>query len=320
VTTEIDNLLPVSLNTFFDGVEIECDFYLMESSGRTQLYRRSGYPFYATDINNLKARGIKCLYIKSSDADCYREHIQSRIMNDNSLSIHDRLDAVRGASKAVMEEAWKQGNVDSTLWVSRELSAQITKLVTCEDFLFQDLLEMMLTDYNSYAHATNVCSFATVIAKAYGIYDREDLIQIGKGALLHDVGKHFCDHEVKKLRGELTREQAKEKAKEHPLVGFKHLSTHTDISWGGLMMVYQHHEQVDGKGYPVGSVGDEIHPWARICAVANFYEKQWRLQKNANRVNIDKLRELLEEKSGTLLDDKVVASLLSILEGRACSK
>jgi HD-GYP domain-containing protein (c-di-GMP phosphodiesterase class II) len=38
------------------------------------------------------------------------------------------------------------------------------------------------------------------------------------------------------------------------------------------MMVYQHHEDFRGGGYPVGSVGEEIHPWARICAVADVFE------------------------------------------------
>lgn len=38
------------------------------------------------------------------------------------------------------------------------------------------------------------------------------------------------------------------------------------------MMVYQHHERLDGSGYPAAVCGDEIHPWARICAVADVFD------------------------------------------------
>ena len=38
------------------------------------------------------------------------------------------------------------------------------------------------------------------------------------------------------------------------------------------MMIYQHHERLDGKGYPVGVTGEEIHPWARICKVADVFD------------------------------------------------
>ncbi|HEY2251493.1 MAG TPA: HD domain-containing phosphohydrolase, partial [Planctomycetaceae bacterium] len=60
--------------------------------------------------------------------------------------------------------------------------------------------------------------------------------------------------------------------KEHPRTGFLKLSRRTDLSIGQLMMVYQHHERIDGKGYPVGQVGAGIHEWGRMCAVVDVYE------------------------------------------------
>ena len=45
-----------------------------------------------------------------------------------------------------------------------------------------------------------------------------------------------------------------------------------DLSFGQLMMTYQHHERMDGSGYPVGCLGDEIHPWAKLCAIVDVYE------------------------------------------------
>ena len=60
--------------------------------------------------------------------------------------------------------------------------------------------------------------------------------------------------------------------KEHPRTGFLKLCRRPDLTRGQLMMVYQHHERIDGKGYPTGQVGAEIHDWGRICAVVDVYE------------------------------------------------
>jgi HD-GYP domain-containing protein (c-di-GMP phosphodiesterase class II) len=135
------------------------------------------------------------------------------------------------------------------------------------------------------------------------------LIQIAKGALLHDVGKKLM------AAGKVPAEvESKGTVTDHPLVGFKKLSANKQMSWGSLMMIYQHHEHVDGSGYPTGIEGDEIHEWARICAVANFYEKQRRQMQGSSPAEIRKLYTALVNKSGTMLDEEVTACLLSIIE------
>ena len=45
-----------------------------------------------------------------------------------------------------------------------------------------------------------------------------------------------------------------------------------DLTWDQLMLIYQHHERLNGSGYPVGLCGDEVHEWARICAVADVFD------------------------------------------------
>jgi HD-GYP domain-containing protein (c-di-GMP phosphodiesterase class II) len=309
MTLSTDELLPVALNTILEGGKIDCDFYLIDDHQRSTLYRGRSYPFTVDDMRNLKQRGVKCLYISASDAERYRDHLQSQIVNDNSVPPLRRLEIIREASRTVVEEAWQRGGIDATVWVTRELAEQLTALLTGEGVVFQDLLDLMLFDYSAYAHATNVCSFAVVIAKAYGIYDRESLIQIAKGALLHDIGKQLLVNEKKP-----SKHDPKSDLREHPLTGFKKFSANQEMSWGSLMMIYQHHEQIDGHGYPTGIEGEEIHEWAKICAVANFYEKQRRQYQGSSPANLHKLYTAIVNKSGTLLDEEVTACLLSIIE------
>ncbi len=50
----------------------------------------------------------------------------------------------------------------------------------------------------------------------------------------------------------------------HPAKGLTALREQDQLEFGQFMMVYQHHERIDGTGYPVRLAGDEIHEWARI--------------------------------------------------------
>ena len=91
------------------------------------------------------------------------------------------------------------------------------------------------------------------------------------GALLHDIGKRHIPSHVLNKPGKLTDDEW-ELVREHPTSGFRELAGRTDLSWPQLMMVYQHHERLDGSGYPAGILGDEMHPWARICAVVDVFD------------------------------------------------
>lgn len=91
------------------------------------------------------------------------------------------------------------------------------------------------------------------------------------GAMLHDLGKSEIPDVILNKPGKLTDHEFRI-VTTHPTIGFLKLGKRADITFAQLMMVYQHHEHLDGTGYPVRVSGDEIHPWARICAVADVFE------------------------------------------------
>jgi HD-GYP domain-containing protein (c-di-GMP phosphodiesterase class II) len=116
-----------------------------------------------------------------------------------------------------------------------------------------------------------VAYYSVMLAENLGITNREELNRIATGGLLHDLGKLEIPEAILTKDSGLT-DQEFAIIKRHPTVGFRKLCQRTDLQFGQLMMVYQHHERLDGRGYPVGVGGDEIHEWARICAVVDVFE------------------------------------------------
>jgi HD-GYP domain-containing protein (c-di-GMP phosphodiesterase class II) len=126
------------------------------------------------------------------------------------------------------------------------------------------------TDNFLYHHSVNVSIIAMAIGMEMGLTQKQ-LLDLGVGTLLHDVGKLSLPQEILNKPGRLTPEEFGV-IKQHPMLGYEILRQQDDISLLSSHVALQHHEKIDGTGYPRGLKGDEIHIYARITAVADVYE------------------------------------------------
>ncbi|CCO23481.1 HD-GYP domain-containing protein [Maridesulfovibrio hydrothermalis] len=125
-------------------------------------------------------------------------------------------------------------------------------------------------DEYTYTHSINVNLYALLLGKALGL-DREQLKLLGLAAMFHDVGKGRIPNKVLNKPGKLTDDEFKV-MKSHSLQGLKVLSDVEGLDESVLRGVVEHHERYDGKGYPRQLIGVEIHPFARIIAIADVYD------------------------------------------------
>lgn len=108
----------------------------------------------------------------------------------------------------------------------------------------------------TYAHSVNVTIYALQVGKVLG-YNELMLRDLAVGCLLHDIGKARSPEE-----------------KGHPETGFSILRNNREISLLAAHIAYQHHESLDGTGYPRSIHGQDFHEYAQICGLCNLYEHQ----------------------------------------------
>jgi HD-GYP domain-containing protein (c-di-GMP phosphodiesterase class II) len=99
-----------------------------------------------------------------------------------------------------------------------------------------------------------------------------DLMELGLGALLHDLGKCMIDLRILNKPGKLTEGEFKEVQNHVKAANELLLSNKTDIPERSLYAILQHHEKISGKGYPNKLNGDQIHLYGRIGAIVDFYD------------------------------------------------
>lgn len=129
---------------------------------------------------------------------------------------------------------------------------------------------MYIADGELFHHSVNV-TFYVLTLGLYLNLPKDDLLNLGIGTLLHDVGKLRVRREVLQKPGRLTPEEFRE-IQMHSQYGFEILSALADISATSALIALQHHERMDGSGYPNGLMGDQIHLFSQLTAVVDVYE------------------------------------------------
>jgi len=124
-------------------------------------------------------------------------------------------------------------------------------------------------DNYTYAHSLRVAVFLSLFGKAIGL-SLDDQKQLATGGLLQDVGKMFIPHLVLNKAGKLTDEEF-DIMKGHVDATTRILETGGNIPRGVITITSQHHEKIDGTGYPRGLKGAQLNELARMASIVDVF-------------------------------------------------
>ncbi len=163
-------------------------------------------------------------------------------------------------------------------------------------------------------HSERVTAMSLDIARALALSEA-DLVVLHRGGLLHDIGKLRTPSEILDKPGRLTPAE-RTIIEQHPRDGVRILEPIADFA-PLLPIVLEHHERIDGKGYPDGKRGPDIHPLARILAVADVYDALVSDRPYRSGVAAAAAIDLIRTGAGTQFDPVVVDVFLRVVATRA---
>jgi putative nucleotidyltransferase with HDIG domain len=159
-------------------------------------------------------------------------------------------------------------------------------------------------------HSQFVANYTLLLARELGIEDRKYLVDLERGALLHDIGKIGIPESILRKRGPLTMIE-REVIKDHPLLGYKLIEGFSFLERAAQVVLY-HHEQFSGNGYPYGLAGEQIPLEARIFSIADTVDAITSDRPYRRGQSFEKARVEVERHSGTQFDPELVEVFLSI--------
>lgn len=208
----------------------------------------------------------------------------------------------------------KTGSLQRSLTDRREAEENLTRtLINLRRALGATLTTLVQAveakDSCSAGHQKRVADLARAIATEMGLAE-EDIEGIRMAALIHDIGKISLPAEILGKSGKFSASEF-QLVKTHSQAGYDMLKE-SEFPWPIARIVWQHHERVDGSGYPLGLQGENILPGARILAVADVVEAMASPRSYRPLPGIEKALEEILSQRGILYDPAVVDACRSI--------
>jgi len=194
----------------------------------------------------------------------------------------------------------------------QELEQSIEKLQRAmKGTVYAIALAVELRDPYTAGHHRNVAKLAGDIAKEMELSE-DEIEGIHLAATIHDVGRAAIPFEILSKPGSLTEAEFF-MVKGHPKLGY-HILKMVEFPWPIAQIVLQHHERMDGSGYPQGLSGKDILLGARILAVADVVEAMASHRPYRPAHGINKALEEISQNRDTLYDASVVDACMRLFQ------
>jgi HD-GYP domain-containing protein (c-di-GMP phosphodiesterase class II) len=197
------------------------------------------------------------------------------------LTVADRTDQYKGEIEDFYQSALKK-----TRSILMRLAANASTISSHEvENIVRRFVKIFVTDRNIllsiagtktsesnylFHHSLNVCLLAINVAASCG-YSEQQVVEIGMGALLHDIGMLLMPEAIRTKQEKYSDDDWYEIQK-HPMLGLHLLEKMKPLADKVLYVSYQIHERENGKGYPQQLSGRWIHRYAKIVQIADIYE------------------------------------------------
>jgi HD-GYP domain-containing protein (c-di-GMP phosphodiesterase class II) len=308
--------MPVQVDMLRRLTRTPTDLFVQYETGKDPvLYHRACCPLEAGQVARLTESGVRQIYVRTNQfqdfAACLLETIDADSEKE-TVAPAERYAALQLAMAVEIEHAARLMDCGPYVTVAEKLGRELTSLLVGSNVLPQDLYCLARHDFNTFAHVTNVASYGVIFAERLGLCDESQFESLARAAILHDIGKRFIPASILSKPAKLTVEE-RAIIETHPQRGYEELVVRNDMTEEQLMVVYQHHERFDGKGYPVGFKGEEIHPWARMLAVVDVFDAMTGTRPYRRPCSAQDAMDYINKNAGTHFDSEMVACWNSIM-------
>ncbi len=269
------NYFPIERNTLIPGFPIHFNVYYKNGLELDHII--------GPDILDGKPKLIpaniqesqKPVVIQNSEIPLYREYLMKITQGDpNSTNISPELQytLVRENSKLIVREVLEDPRSGDNIKKSTNVVEMLVDSILDQGNTFYNLMKITSYDYYTYNHSLNVCTMSIGLGILKNLKRNPDLMELGVGALLHDIGKSLLDPRIINKPGKLTDEEYRI-VQGHVVEGINLLErSSTKIPRNSFFPILQHHEKLSGRGYPYKLKEERIHLFGRITSIVDFYD------------------------------------------------
>jgi putative nucleotidyltransferase with HDIG domain len=255
---------------------MKLDHPVVDRLGRTLVARGAEVDEYI--IDSMVKMGIMTVYVQDGEED------EDEVALKASPAAQKQIEKLRtdDRSKVTLTHSVRERVAQGIQYVyntpdsgeiaqaTSTIADDLMKAIDGNDAIAIDISALKTSDEYTFKHSVDVATISMIIAKQQNLSANE-IREIGIAGLLHDIGKTKVPPEILNKPAKLTNEEF-EIMKQHSVYGYHMICERDEFSQAICLGVLQHHEKMNGKGYPLGVSNEKISPYARILTVADIYD------------------------------------------------
>ena len=262
----------ISLSLLNGLTELPCDVYLA-TNGHAILYTTVG-----SDAAEVVRRmdGLAHVLIRAEDHDLFRRFLAAGlrgVLTDVRLAPLERSRRAYAITTEVVSPLFAlRGDIDRDgLAVTQEVVDALTGTLIEGNDMVWSIVATMQKHLTTHTHAINTAIYAVVLAQHLHVKEHEDVLDTGRGALLHDIGKTRISERILDKPGSLSKSEWKV-IQGHPMTGIQLVTRALGFVPGYGHIIAEHHERADGSGYPGGRRSSQVALDSQLVAIVDAFD------------------------------------------------
>lgn len=255
---------------------MKLDHAVVDRMGRNLVARGATLDEY--QIEALLKLGVMSVYIQEGEEDAEEQQpklSEAAKRNVEKLRTEDRskvtlTESVRKRVSEGIQYIYNNTDSEELTDTTNSIAASLMSAIEENDAIAIDISSLKTSDEYTFKHSVDVATIGMILAKAQGM-SQNQIYEIGVAGLLHDLGKTKIPPEILNKPARLDDNEFAV-MKQHSVYGYHIIKNHNDYNDSIALGVLQHHEKINGKGYPLGVDEKKICPYAKILSVADIYD------------------------------------------------
>jgi HD-GYP domain-containing protein (c-di-GMP phosphodiesterase class II) len=243
----------------------------------------------------------------------YSERIKKLKVNLSKMGLPpiDQIKALYQLASEIMQEYYEKGASAKIFRTLEEIAEMLDPCILSNNISFIDIFKITAKENLFHAHSVNVGFYSLMLGNAFKMNDfaRRELFL---GCMLSDVGKKTIPDAIKLKKGILTPEEFKE-IRKHSAVSRKILNDLRCYSENILRMAGEHHEKLNGTGYPKGLSGESIALSAKICSLMDVFSALTSDRFHRPRYNPMQAMAIIKNEMTGSFDDRIFVNFVKSL-------
>ncbi|MCB0342589.1 MAG: HD domain-containing protein [Bdellovibrionales bacterium] len=268
------SMIPIPISELIAGIKIPVDIFVRLGDAKFVLLARANTVTQKDQLRTYEGKEVEYLWVKKSEYGRLTRKtiaIAGVVLNNDNLNVGQKSLVLTAAAQSVFKELTHIGlNLDSFSHAKKVTEATVA-LVENHSTLHSLMESLKQCSEPTLRHSMAVSVVSVMMGQAMKWENKLTLEKLALGGLLHDIGKKVLPPEILNKPLAMMSSKEVELYQTHPFKGMEMLVSIGVVPDDVVSIVYEHHENSIGQGFPQKLRNVKIHPLARVTALANAF-------------------------------------------------